>query len=63
MIVKNDRFGRRVDRVDFHPAYHALMALNVKNGVTAYAWNNADKPKAQVGCFLSFSVDLMRLAI
>ena len=49
MIVKNDRFGRRVDRVDFHPAYHALMALNVKNGVTAYAWNNADKPNAQVG--------------
>jgi len=33
-----DRFGRRIDRVDYHPAYHELMALAVGQGATAHAW-------------------------
>ncbi|KAF0184473.1 MAG: acyl-CoA dehydrogenase family protein [Hyphomonadaceae bacterium] len=34
-----DRFGRRIDEVEFHPAYHELMALGLNAGVSAAAWN------------------------
>ncbi len=33
-----DRFGHRLDEVEFHPAYHALMALGLDEGVSAGAW-------------------------
>ncbi|HYB11308.1 MAG TPA: isovaleryl-CoA dehydrogenase [Alphaproteobacteria bacterium] len=33
-----DRFGNRIDEVDFHPAYHTLMALAVEHRVPSYAW-------------------------
>ena len=33
-----DRFGQRIDEVEFHPAYHALMALGLEAGVSAAAW-------------------------
>src|SRR5271167_3732965 len=33
-----DRFGNRVDEVDFHPAYHVLMALAVEHRVPSFAW-------------------------
>jgi putative acyl-CoA dehydrogenase len=35
-----DRFGRRLDWVEFHPAYHALMALQVAQGVHASPWSD-----------------------
>jgi putative acyl-CoA dehydrogenase len=33
-----DQFGRRIDEVEFHPAYHELMGLAVRHGVHAVAW-------------------------
>ncbi|MCH8490722.1 MAG: acyl-CoA dehydrogenase family protein [Oceanicaulis sp.] len=33
-----DRFGQRVDEVEFHPAYHDLMALGLEAGVSSAAW-------------------------
>jgi len=36
-----DRFGQRVDEVEFHPAYHQLMALGLEAGVSGAAWNGA----------------------
>lgn len=33
-----DRFGHRLDEVEFHPAYHSLMALGLDEGVSAGAW-------------------------
>ncbi|NBC23872.1 MAG: DNA alkylation response protein [Gammaproteobacteria bacterium] len=33
-----DRFGQRIDEVEFHPAYHELMALGLDHGVSAGAW-------------------------
>ncbi len=33
-----DRYGRRLDAVDYHPAYHALMHLALDNGWHAVAW-------------------------
>lgn len=34
-----DRYGRRIDEVEFHPAYHQLMALGLDAGVSGAAWN------------------------
>jgi putative acyl-CoA dehydrogenase len=34
----HDRFGRRIDEVEFHPSYHALMAAAVGAGLHGSAW-------------------------
>ena len=36
-----DRFGRRIDEVHFHPAYHDLMRLGLEAGVSSVAWTAA----------------------
>ncbi|RMF73941.1 MAG: DNA alkylation response protein, partial [Acidobacteria bacterium] len=33
-----DRYGRRIDEVEFHPAWHRVMALAVEHGTHALAW-------------------------
>jgi putative acyl-CoA dehydrogenase len=33
-----DRYGRRIDEVAFHPAYHKLMELGLSGGVASLAW-------------------------
>jgi putative acyl-CoA dehydrogenase len=33
-----DRFGRRIDEVEFHPAWHALMRTSVAAGCHALPW-------------------------
>lgn len=33
-----DRFGQRIDEVDFHPAWHRLMALGIEAGIGSIAW-------------------------
>ncbi len=37
-----DRYGRRIDEVEFHPAYHALMKLGLEAGVASAAWSGVD---------------------
>ena len=34
----HDRFGARVDRVEFHPHYHALMQAAIEHGVAGLSW-------------------------
>jgi len=34
----HDRFGHRVDEVDFHPAWHELMRVGVSRGLHALPW-------------------------
>ncbi|HET6630455.1 MAG TPA: acyl-CoA dehydrogenase family protein [Woeseiaceae bacterium] len=36
-----DRFGRRLDEVEFHPDYHRLMALGLETRVSSIAWTSA----------------------
>lgn len=43
-----DRFGHRVDEVDFHPSYHRLMALAKEHGVHSYDWARPGEPGAVV---------------
>lgn len=38
----HDRFGERVDRVDFDPAYHELMRIGVEAGVHALGWEERE---------------------
>jgi putative acyl-CoA dehydrogenase len=33
-----DKYGQRLDEVEFHPAYHALMAMGIEAGVSSAAW-------------------------
>ena len=35
----HDRFGHRIDRVEFHPAYHGLMDAAVGHGVAGLSWH------------------------
>lgn len=42
-----DRYGRRIDEVRFHPAYHELMRLGLDNGFAAIAWDGS--PAGHVG--------------
>jgi len=42
-----DRAGRRIDEIEFHPAWHALMALLIGEGAHSSPWE-APGPGAQV---------------
>jgi len=35
----HDRFGHRIDQVNFHPAYHELMATAIEEGLHASHWS------------------------
>ena len=35
----HDRFGHRIDEVEFHPSYHALMAEAMAQGLHATPWS------------------------
>lgn len=39
-LKTHDRFGRRIDEVDYHPAYHQLLNLAIENQVHSIAWTS-----------------------
>ena len=43
----HDRFGERIDEVEFHPAWHELMRLSLAHGLHALSWTES-RPGAQV---------------
>jgi len=43
----HDRYGHRIDEVEFHPAYHELMRLSIENEIHALPWNRT-QPGAHV---------------
>ena len=43
----HDRFGNRIDEIEFHPAWHKLMSLAIGHGTHALAWT-AMEPGAHV---------------
>jgi putative acyl-CoA dehydrogenase len=34
----HDRFGNRIDEVEFHPAWHSLLKTSVEHGLHALSW-------------------------
>jgi putative acyl-CoA dehydrogenase len=43
-----DRYGHRLDEVEFHPAYHRIMELSIAHGSNNFAWRNEGKAGAHV---------------
>ncbi len=46
-LVTHDRFGHRIDEVEFHPAWHELMRIGVQEEIHALPWNH-ERPGAHV---------------
>ncbi|MEL7059856.1 MAG: isovaleryl-CoA dehydrogenase [Acidobacteriota bacterium] len=47
-LRSHDRFGRRLDEVEFHPAWHELMRLGISAGLASLPWRADARPGAQV---------------
>ncbi|MGH8222380.1 MAG: DNA alkylation response protein, partial [Woeseiaceae bacterium] len=47
VLRTHDRQGRRIDCVDFHPAWHELLALSIERGIVSLAWEGG-RPGSQV---------------
>lgn len=50
-----DRYGRRLDEVEFHPAYHALMGLAMDHNIHDVAWT-CEEPGAHLGHYAMLSL-------
>jgi putative acyl-CoA dehydrogenase len=47
VLRTHDRFGERIDEVEFHPAWHAMMRFSIGHGVHALPWRER-RPGAHV---------------
>ncbi len=47
VLRTHDRYGHRIDEVEFHPAYHRLMAAAIEHELPTLAWREP-KPGAHV---------------
>ena len=47
ILKTHDRYGHRLDEVEYHPAYHELMTMACQAGVHSMAWT-AGRPGAHV---------------
>ena len=45
-----DSKGRRLDIVEFHPAYHECMAISIAEGLHCSAWDHAGDRRRQAAC-------------
>ncbi|MBT2211398.1 acyl-CoA dehydrogenase family protein [Actinomadura sp. NEAU-AAG7] len=55
VLRTHDRFGNRVDEVEFHPAWHELMTVAVTHGLHGSAWADP-RPGAHVARAAKFYV-------
>ncbi|MET8140650.1 isovaleryl-CoA dehydrogenase [Sphaerisporangium sp. NPDC005288] len=55
VLRTHDRYGNRVDEVEFHPAWHELMAVAVEHGLHATPWASP-RPGAHVARAAKFYV-------
>jgi putative acyl-CoA dehydrogenase len=44
VLRTHDRYGNRIDEVEFHPAWHELMTVATSNGLHASSWREPGKP-------------------
>jgi putative acyl-CoA dehydrogenase len=50
----HDRYGNRIDEVEFHPAWHELMQLGISHGLHASPWRDP-RPGAHVARGAAFT--------
>ena len=55
VLRTHDRYGHRIDEVDFHPAWHELMTVAVGRGLHAAPWRD-ERPGAHVARAAGFYV-------
>jgi putative acyl-CoA dehydrogenase len=55
VLRTHDRFGHRIDEVEFHPAWHELMTVAVRHGLHAAPWRDG-RPGAHVARAAGFYV-------
>ncbi len=48
ILKTHDRYGHRIDEVEFHPAWHSLMKLGVEHELHALPWRHPDTDGAHV---------------
>ena len=49
-----DRAGRRIDELEFHPAWHQLMTLLIESGAHCSAWDGSQSQVARAAQYLLF---------
>lgn len=49
----HNRFGERIDQVDFHPAYHQLMGAAIEAGHHSIAWTAKENEKPKAGAHVA----------
>jgi putative acyl-CoA dehydrogenase len=52
VLRTHDRYGHRIDEVEFHPSWHALMRLSVEHGLHAAAWADGSHLARAAGFYL-----------
>lgn len=40
LLQTHDRFGHRIDQIEFHPAYHELMGIAMREGLHSSPWQH-----------------------
>ncbi len=55
VLHTHDRFGRRIDEVEFHPSYHALMTAAVAAGLHGAAWAPGGSHVQRAAGFMLFT--------
>jgi len=48
VLRTHDRYGNRIDEVEFHPAWHQLMRMGVEHELHALPWRETEKPAPHV---------------
>ena len=61
VLQTHDRFGNRIDEVEFHPAWHHLMDLSISNGLHSLPFEMISSITFALNClgFCSPSIHLM----
>ena len=54
LLKTHDRFGNRLDAVEFHPAYHELMRIAFENETHSLAWTNETQGKYVARSILAY---------
>ena len=55
VLRTHDRFGHRIDEIEYHPSYHRMMTVAVEHGLHAAPWRDA-RPGAHVARAAGFYV-------
>jgi len=55
-LKTHDRFGRRVDEVSYHPAYHELMAASMGAGIHSSHWASSDAGRHVIRSIKSYLI-------